>query len=269
MEKRKITDAIVIHCSATPEGRAHDVKDIRAWHLARGFADVGYHYVIRLDGVVEPGRREDLVGAHCVESGMNRRSIGICYIGGMDIGMKKVKDTRTPEQRRAILELVRNLQRKYGIPDSRVFGHRDFARKGCPSFDVKTMFAFVIMAVMIIGASCSRKVYVPVERTEFSRDTVFAVRNSVTREVDRDTLRISEVRDTIRSESIRWRWRERIVHDTLRETARDSVAVGMPVAMPDSKRGDGEYPGAVKFLICTGVAAILTLLWRISKKILP
>ena len=115
MEKRKITDAIVIHCSATPEGREHNVTDLRAWHLARGFSDVGYHYVVRLDGTVEAGRGEEYVGAHCVESGMNRRSIGVCYVGGMDRGMKSPKDTRTEAQRRSLLELVRQLQKKYGI----------------------------------------------------------------------------------------------------------------------------------------------------------
>lgn len=141
MEKRKITDAIVVHCSATPEGREHGAADIRAWHLARGFSDVGYHYVIRIDGMVEAGRREDLVGAHCVEGGMNRRSVGICYVGGMDKEMKNAKDTRTPEQCRALIDLIRKMQRKYGIPDSRVFGHCDFARKACPSFDVKAMLA--------------------------------------------------------------------------------------------------------------------------------
>lgn len=141
MEKRKITDSIVVHCSATPEGREHNAADIRTWHLARGFADIGYHYIIKIDGTVEAGRGEDLVGAHCVEGGMNRRSIGICYVGGMDREMKNAKDTRTPEQCLAIMNLIRKMQRKYGIPDARVFGHRDFARKACPSFDVRSMLA--------------------------------------------------------------------------------------------------------------------------------
>ncbi len=141
MEKRGITDAIIVHCSATPEGREHCAADIRAWHIARGFSDIGYHYIIRIDGMVEAGRREDLIGAHCVEGGMNRRSIGICYVGGMDSEMRNAKDTRTPEQRRALMDLIRKMQRKYGIPDARVFGHRDFARKACPSFDVRSMLA--------------------------------------------------------------------------------------------------------------------------------
>lgn len=140
MERRKVTDAIVVHCSATPEGRSHCVDDIRAWHRARGFDDVGYHYVVRLDGVVEPGRGEEFVGAHCVECGMNRRSVGICYVGGMDRDMRRAKDTRTEAQKFSLLKLIRKLQAKYSIPDRRVFGHRDFAKKACPSFDVRTMF---------------------------------------------------------------------------------------------------------------------------------
>mgnify|MGYP002569076850 CR=1 FL=1 len=78
---RKI-NLIVIHCSATRAGQNITAADIDCWHRARGFWSIGYHYVIRLDGTIEPGRDVTLDGAHCM--GWNQRSIGICYVGGLD-----------------------------------------------------------------------------------------------------------------------------------------------------------------------------------------
>lgn len=129
-------DSIVIHCSATPEGKHFSAKDIDSWHRARGFNCIGYHFVIGLDGNVEPGRNIDHVGAHCTQKSMNRVSVGICYIGGVASDGKTPKDTRTPAQRVALKSLVARLMKQYNIPEVRVFGHRDFAPKACPSFDV-------------------------------------------------------------------------------------------------------------------------------------
>lgn len=130
---RKI-DEIIIHCSATPEGRDHSVADVTAWHRARGFRTIGYHYLVHIDGRVERGRPESEIGAHCL--GHNARSIGVCYVGGLASDCKTPRDTRTPEQRRMLRELVKGLQRKYR--GAKVYGHRDFAAKACPCFDVAT-----------------------------------------------------------------------------------------------------------------------------------
>ena len=130
---RKI-DEIIIHCSATPEGRDHSVADVTAWHRARGFRTIGYHYLVHIDGRVERGRPESEIGAHCL--GHNARSIGVCYVGGLASDCKTPKDTRTPEQRRMLRELVKGLQRKYR--GAKVYGHRDFAAKACPCFAVAT-----------------------------------------------------------------------------------------------------------------------------------
>lgn len=131
---RKI-EKIIIHCSATPEGRNVTVGDIDRWHKDRGFRCVGYHYVIYLDGNVARGRDESEIGAHC--SGHNVRSIGVCYVGGCDAGMRPA-DTRTPAQRRALRELVEDLRKRY--PGATVHGHREFAAKACPCFDVASEF---------------------------------------------------------------------------------------------------------------------------------
>lgn len=136
MNKRKSTDMIIIHCSATPEGRDIKADTIRQWHLQRKFEDIGYHYVIDLDGTIEKGRDEDLVGSHCF--GHNGTSIGICYVGGCDKYMSP-KDTRTDEQIQAMTELLSVLMEKYGIPPQRIYGHNHFnPNKECPSFDVPT-----------------------------------------------------------------------------------------------------------------------------------
>lgn len=131
---RKITD-IILHCSATPEGRDIHADTIRNWHKQQGWRDIGYHYVITLDGKVERGRPLDKVGAHCV--GHNTNSIGICYVGGID-KQGKVKDTRTPAQTAALHQLVKTLQEEYHIPDSNVHCHNEYSAKACPSFSIET-----------------------------------------------------------------------------------------------------------------------------------
>lgn len=128
---------IIVHCSATPEGRHHTVQDIRRWHLERGFKDIGYHYVVYLDGSIHAGRSTKLTGAHC--TGHNRNSIGVCYIGGMSADMKHAKDTRTEAQKKALVSLLKELKRRY--PNARIYGHRDFAAKACPSFDARKEYA--------------------------------------------------------------------------------------------------------------------------------
>ena len=122
---------IIVHCSATPEGKDYTLDTIRQWHLQRGFSDIGYHYIIHPDGKVEEGCDVNIAGAHC--SGHNSKSIGICYIGGMTADNKKAKDTRTEEQRKSLKVLLMAMRKLY--PSASIHGHRDFAAKDCPSFD--------------------------------------------------------------------------------------------------------------------------------------
>lgn len=128
---RRTISKIILHCTATPEGRDFSVEQIRQWHLARGFSDIGYHYVVGRDGTVYAGRPESVVGAHC--TGQNPCSIGVCYVGGeVADGSHKPKDTRTPAQKKSLRELVESLKRKY--PGATVHCHYEFANKACPSF---------------------------------------------------------------------------------------------------------------------------------------
>ena len=133
----RIIDEIIVHCTATPEGKDFTVADVRRWHKAQGWSDIGYHYLIYRDGSVHPGRGEAQMGAHCL--GHNARSIGVCYVGGLAADGKTPKDTRTEAQKAALRALLKKLRGRY--PGARIYGHRDFAAKACPCFDAKTEYS--------------------------------------------------------------------------------------------------------------------------------
>lgn len=140
--KKRYIDEIIVHCTATPEGEDFTVEQIRKMHLARGFSDIGYHYIVYRDGSVHAGRSETVSGAHT--TGHNTRSIGVCYVGGCPprtdkSWMNKGQDTRTPAQKTALVKLLKDLKAQY--PNAKIYGHRNFAAKACPSFDAKTEYA--------------------------------------------------------------------------------------------------------------------------------
>lgn len=132
---------IIIHCSATREGQDIDAATIKRWHTQdRGWSDIGYHYVIKLDGCLEAGRPLDRTGAHV--KGHNKDSIGICYIGGCDEDMNP-KDTMTPEQEDTMRELIFSLRMVWdkGLT---LHGHNEYASKACPSFKVSEKFKDIL-----------------------------------------------------------------------------------------------------------------------------
>lgn len=143
MDRRKIK-LIVIHCSASPNGRPASIEDIDAWHHERGFnrqplwrayfnrdvASVGYHYVIGVDGKVYTGRHHDEVGAHA--KGHNQHSLGVCMIG---------TDRFSLMQWYALRDLIQKLSDTNDSPE--VVGHRDLpaVAKTCPGFPVSQWLA--------------------------------------------------------------------------------------------------------------------------------
>lgn len=127
---RKI-NKLIIHCSATPEGRHVEAPEIAKWHWQRGFLEIGYHFVVWLDGTVEVGRDLRKAGAHC--KGHNFNSIGICYVGGTDKAGNP-KDTRTEAQKAGMRKLLDQLLEVY--PEATIHGRNEFANKACPCFDV-------------------------------------------------------------------------------------------------------------------------------------
>lgn len=126
-------ELIVIHCSATRSDRPFPLEAVIACHRARGFATIGYHYYLTRDGTVHAGRPLYQEGAHV--TGHNRRSIGICYEGGLNPDGIPA-DTRTEAQKESLLKLLHRLKTDY--PQARIVGHRDLdPRKACPCFEVR------------------------------------------------------------------------------------------------------------------------------------
>ena len=125
---RKIS-LIIIHCSAVTPDQESSAAQIDTWHRQRGWKfGIGYHYVIRRNGEIEPGRPEWMVGAHCVNH--NQHSIGVCYEGGLDI-RGQPDDTRTEAQKATLRRLLEDLHRRY--PHALIVGHHDLnPHKDCP-----------------------------------------------------------------------------------------------------------------------------------------
>lgn len=135
MAKRFVTKYIVVHSSATrPSMQDIGVDTIRGWHRARGFKDVGYHFIIKRDGAIEQGRELYEIGAHV--KGFNDKSVGICMVGGVEDKNPKVAENNfTVFQWASLLELLAKLTKEF--PDAQVVGHKDLAATECPSFNVK------------------------------------------------------------------------------------------------------------------------------------
>jgi N-acetyl-anhydromuramyl-L-alanine amidase AmpD len=145
----RAVNKIVIHCSATREGVNVSATTIDGWHRKRGFDQIGYHYVIGLDGAIQAGRPVNVMGAH-VGGGGNRASIGIAYIGGVDANLK-AKDTRTEAQKAALIKIIKILKNIY--PEASIHGHRDYSKdkdgdgveahefmKMCPCFNAEVEY---------------------------------------------------------------------------------------------------------------------------------
>lgn len=133
---RKINE-LIWHCTATPEGKHFDVKDIDRMHKQRGWSGIGYHKLVLLDGSVQEGRPESKIGAHV--AGRNTGTIGYSYVGGVMKDGRTPKDTRTDAQKKTMIRLTKEAIRKYGL--KKVSGHHDYAAKACPCFPARTEYA--------------------------------------------------------------------------------------------------------------------------------
>lgn len=125
---------LTLHAAATTASMDIGVSEIREWHLARGFRDVGYHYVIRRDGTLERGRPENQTGAHV--GGHNTGNLGICMVGGVASDGTTPEDNFTVAQYVALRELLTQLHERY--PEALIMGHNGFPgheSRGCPCFD--------------------------------------------------------------------------------------------------------------------------------------
>ena len=153
----RIINEIIIHCADTSEGVYFDIDDITRWHTdpkktkdgkykykgrvyekkeylpkevqnrkGNGWSDIGYHYVVLLDGSIQIGRPLETIGAHCY--GKNKHSIGVCIIGGGNN-----EDTRTDAQKKTMIGLLKGVKRVYTT--ATIHSHSDFSTKTCPSYD--------------------------------------------------------------------------------------------------------------------------------------
>ncbi len=125
---------IIIHCSATPPTMDIGADEIRKWHTAKGWSDIGYHHVMRRNGVIEAGRPEERAGAHV--KGFNANSIGVCMIGGVD-AEGNPESNFTAAQWASLEPFIHDLSERY--PDARITGHNDpefKSGKACPCFNV-------------------------------------------------------------------------------------------------------------------------------------
>lgn len=138
---------LVIHCTATREGREVTADEIRHWHTdplscgGRGWKQVGYTDMIHLDGKVERlvmNNEDANVDPWEITNGAkgyNRVSRHIVYVGGYAVDGQTTKDTRTTAQREAMMAYVLDFHRRF--PKVRIVGHNQLADKPCPCFDVQ------------------------------------------------------------------------------------------------------------------------------------
>ncbi len=138
---------LFIHCTATPEGREVSSDEIRHWHTdpvskgGRGWSQVGYTDMIHLDGTVErlvKNNEDDIVNEWEITNGAagyNSCSRHIVYVGGLSKDCKAAKDTRTPQQLKAMEQYIREFHRRH--PQVLIKGHNEVSTKECPSFDVQ------------------------------------------------------------------------------------------------------------------------------------
>lgn len=126
---------IIIHCTATRTGAVVHVADVDRWHRQRGWAGIGYHFLVQPDGAIEVGRPLEKPGAHC--RGHNRHSVGIAYVGGLDAHGHPA-DTRTPEQTEAIAALCARFMLMFNLTPADIHGHNHYnPHKACPCYNVE------------------------------------------------------------------------------------------------------------------------------------
>jgi len=137
---RKLNE-IIVHCTATrPEwwkGKSAQAKvaEVRKWHVAKGWSDIGYHYLIDIDGTIVAGRPITRTGAHV--KGHNTGTVGISLFGGHGGSASDMfEDNFTEEQDAALRELIADLQKDH--PSIfKISGHNEYSSKACPCFNVR------------------------------------------------------------------------------------------------------------------------------------
>lgn len=135
--EKDLVSRIIVHCSDTRPSNVIDIDTIHAWHVARGFSHVGYHFVILPSGIVQVGRPLTKQGAHAVQC--NKTSIGVCYVGGR-LASGVIGDTRTYAQKISMAYVFGYIIDYYPSIEE-IIGHNDVSTKWCPCFDARAEYA--------------------------------------------------------------------------------------------------------------------------------
>lgn len=131
-------ERIILHCSASANGKPVDISEVEKWHLARGFSKVGYHIVINTTGEAQRGRFLNEAGAHC--EGENHNSIGICMIG---------TNKFTKQQWDSLRSQIDSIRISLNIPASKIYGHYQMPSaikqgKTCPCFEIGEFYSWYL-----------------------------------------------------------------------------------------------------------------------------
>lgn len=140
-------ERIFVHCTAGIQKQT--IEDLKAEFKAKGWKHSGYHYAVMPSGRIEQMLPEEEISNGV--QGYNSTSINVAYIGGIDRNGKAV-DNRTSEQKKSLVELLKQLRERY--PKARIMGHRDISPdkngngiidpweriKECPCFDAITEY---------------------------------------------------------------------------------------------------------------------------------
>ena len=124
-QKLNVVQFLIVHCSDTNSSKIENAEDIHEMHLSFGWHGIGYHKVIKRDGLIENGRPEYWIGAHAY--GYNYKSLGVCLIG---------KKRFTEPQFKSLFTILKKWKLRY--PSAKIIGHKDThnTKKTCPNFDV-------------------------------------------------------------------------------------------------------------------------------------
>lgn len=135
LEAKKLREinSIFVHCTATRPSQDIGVTKVRAWHKARGWSDIGYHYLIKRDGTVQKGRADKRAGAHT--KGYNGTSLGVALVGGIS-EKGRPQFNYSGAQMKSLETLLQDLCFQYGIEIDQIHGHNEVSSKACPCFDV-------------------------------------------------------------------------------------------------------------------------------------
>ncbi|MDR9827651.1 N-acetylmuramoyl-L-alanine amidase [Vibrio sp. FNV 38] len=126
---------LTLHCSATPPSMAVSAETIKCWHVAKGWSDIGYHWVIERCGALKAGRPLHRTGAHV--RGHNHANIGVCLVGGVSEAFEP-SNQYTQAQWQTLETLLVTLTHCYGLSPEAIRGHNEWNhRKACPCFDVR------------------------------------------------------------------------------------------------------------------------------------